>query len=102
MQSVVRQGRGGFPGGRPPAGIGMAFAAIGLIGGGTILLQNSLFNVDGGHRAIKYKRISGVSKEIYSEGPSDASENLVLSVIIDSMSIRNPHHDPMVRDRHNI
>jgi len=24
--------------------------------------------VDGGHRAIKYTRISGVKKEIYSEG----------------------------------
>lgn len=24
--------------------------------------------VDGGHRAIKYSRISGVKKEIYSEG----------------------------------
>ncbi|KAI1376274.1 band 7 family-domain-containing protein [Hypoxylon crocopeplum] len=68
MRAMVRQNRGGFPGGRPPAGVGMAAAAIGLIGGGIILLQNSLFNVDGGHRAIKYKRISGVSKEIYTEG----------------------------------
>ncbi|KAI0970375.1 band 7 family-domain-containing protein [Xylaria arbuscula] len=69
MRSMIRQGRrGGFPGGRPPAGSGMALAAIALIGGGGILLQNSLFNVDGGHRAIKYKRISGVSKDIYSEG----------------------------------
>lgn len=24
--------------------------------------------VDGGHRAIKYSRLSGVRKEIYSEG----------------------------------
>ncbi|KAI1311442.1 band 7 family-domain-containing protein [Xylaria venustula] len=69
MRSMIRQGqRGGFPGGRPPAGSGMALAAIALIGGGAFLLQNSLFNVDGGHRAIKYKRISGVSKEIYTEG----------------------------------
>ncbi|KAI0382066.1 band 7 family-domain-containing protein [Hypomontagnella monticulosa] len=68
MRSMVRQNRGGFPGGRPPPAVGMgAVAAIALIGGG-LLLQNSLFNVDGGHRAIKYRRISGVSKEIYSEG----------------------------------
>jgi hypothetical protein len=69
MQSMIRQNRGGFPGGRPPAGSGMALAAIAIIGGGALLLQNSLFNVDGGHRAIKYKRLSGVSKEIYTEGP---------------------------------
>jgi len=67
---MVRQNRGGFPGGRPPAGAGMALASLILLGGGAVLLQNSLFNVDGGHRAIKYKRISGVSKEIYPEGSS--------------------------------
>ncbi|KAJ2985324.1 hypothetical protein NUW58_g5595 [Xylaria curta] len=76
MRVMIRQRGGfyaGFPGGRPPpAGAGMALAAIGIIGGGAILIQNSLFNVDGGHRAIKYKRISGVSKEIYSEGPSES------------------------------
>lgn len=68
MRSMVRQNRPGFPGGRPPAGMGVAAAGIGLLGGGLLLLQNSLFNVDGGHRAIKYRRISGVSKEIYNEG----------------------------------
>ncbi|KAI1756561.1 band 7 family-domain-containing protein [Xylaria castorea] len=69
MRSLVRQSRGSFPGGGPPTGgIVTAMVAIGILGTGAILLQNSLFNVDGGHRAIKYKRISGVSKEIYSEG----------------------------------
>lgn len=61
-------GGGGFPGGKPPRG---AFGALGgliLLGGGAMVLSNSLFNVDGGHRAIKYRRINGVSKEIYSEG----------------------------------
>lgn len=38
-----------------------------MIGGG-ILLSNSLFNVDGGHRAIKYTRIGGIKSDIYSEG----------------------------------
>lgn len=65
---MVRQNRGGFPGGRPPAGAGMAAGAAVLLGAGFFVLQNSLFNVDGGHRAIKYRRISGVSKEIYTEG----------------------------------
>lgn len=68
MRMAVRTTRGGFPGGRPPAGAGMALAAVFLLGGGALVLQNSLFNVDGGHRAIKYKRISGVSTEIYTEG----------------------------------
>lgn len=57
---------GGKPGGgRSPLGLA-ALAVLGI--GGAVLLQNSLFNVDGGHRAIKYTRIGGVSKEIYSEG----------------------------------
>ncbi|EMR10801.1 prohibitin-2 [Pneumocystis murina B123] len=40
---------------------------IGLAGLG-MLINLSLYNVDGGHRAIKYSRISGVSPKIYSEG----------------------------------
>jgi len=38
-----------------------------LIGGG-LLLNASLFNVDGGHRAIKYTRLHGVKDEVYNEG----------------------------------
>ncbi|KAI1168698.1 band 7 family-domain-containing protein [Nemania serpens] len=68
MRMAVRQTRRGFPGGRPPAGAGALLAGAFLLGGGFLVIQNSLFNVDGGHRAIKYKRISGVSKEIYTEG----------------------------------
>ncbi|KAK0631686.1 prohibitin-2 [Immersiella caudata] len=69
MQQVARSGGGGgFPGGRNPRNTVGWFAGVLLLGGGAIVLQNSLFNVDGGHRAIKYRRISGVSKEIYSEG----------------------------------
>jgi prohibitin 2 len=57
-------------GGPPNIPKGTPFLAAGaflLLGGGYVL-SNSLFNVDGGHRAIKYTRVSGVSKEIYSEG----------------------------------
>lgn len=83
MRSVVNQSRrSGFPGGRPPAGAGAGLAAIVLLIGGAVVIQNSLFNVDGGHRAIKYKRISGVGKEIYSEGASDTSESSVLAVSV--------------------
>ena len=51
-----------------PRGASGAIIGGALLAGGAFLLSNSLFNVDGGHRAIKYRRISGVSKEIYSEG----------------------------------
>ncbi|KAK3383195.1 band 7 family-domain-containing protein [Lasiosphaeria ovina] len=64
-------GRGGFPGGRPPGGVGGILSAVSglvLLGGGVLVFQNALFNVDGGHRAIKYQRLNGVSKEIYDEG----------------------------------
>ncbi|KAL4070004.1 band 7 family-domain-containing protein [Scleroderma yunnanense] len=59
-------GGGGLPGGsgRFFAGSGLLLA---LLGGG-ILLNASLFNVDGGHRAIKYTRLHGVKEEVYNEG----------------------------------
>jgi prohibitin 2 len=61
--------RGGFRGGMP----GTPRIAAGVVGavlltGGFWLVQNGLFNVDGGHRAIKYRRTTGVSKEIFGEG----------------------------------
>lgn len=72
LRAVTRSGRGGFPvGGRfpgSPRGFGGGLAALVLVGGGAFLIQSALFNVDGGHRAIKYRRISGVSKDIYAEG----------------------------------
>ncbi|KAK4129556.1 hypothetical protein N657DRAFT_609989 [Parathielavia appendiculata] len=58
---------GGFPGGSP-RGLGGGIAGLALLGGGALLFQSALFNVDGGHRAIKYRRLSGVSKDIYGEG----------------------------------
>jgi len=54
----VGSGKGFF------AGSGLLIA---LIGGG-VALNSSLFNVDGGHRAIKYSRYKGIRDEIYSEG----------------------------------
>ncbi|CAI4036729.1 hypothetical protein SMKI_16G0410 [Saccharomyces mikatae IFO 1815] len=58
-------GRGKVP---SPKG---AFAGIGgliLLGGGALFINNALFNVDGGHRAIVYSRIHGVSTKIFNEG----------------------------------
>ncbi|EHY58141.1 Prohibitin-2, subunit of the prohibitin complex (Phb1p-Phb2p) [Exophiala dermatitidis] len=63
-----RSGRGfqGVPGGGGAAGRGLlALIGVGVAG---VVISNSIFNVDGGHRAIKYTRIGGVSKEIYNEG----------------------------------
>lgn len=50
---------------------GGAFAGISgliLLGGGALLVNNALFNVDGGHRAIVYSRLNGVSTRIFNEG----------------------------------
>jgi len=57
--------RGGGP--SPKGALGGAGALL-LLGGALVAGNNALFNVDGGHRAIKYTRIGGVGKEIYSEG----------------------------------
>lgn len=71
LQQVAQQSgnRGGFNPRPPPGSAGIAASLVLLVGGG-LLFNNALFNVDGGHRAIKYKRLSGVSKEIYNEGKS--------------------------------
>lgn len=65
--SKVQQtgGRGQVPSPR------RAFAGLGgllLLGGGALFINNALFNVDGGHRAIVYSRIHGVSSRIFNEG----------------------------------
>ena len=76
LQQVARSGgRGGF-GGMPPGapkGLGTAIGGLAVLAGGLFVVQNAIFNVDGGHRAIKYRRVSGVSKEIYAEGSSELS-----------------------------
>ncbi|KAJ3574003.1 hypothetical protein NP233_g2058 [Leucocoprinus birnbaumii] len=59
---------GGGPSGGPPKGL---FAGSGLLialVAGGFALNASLFNVDGGHRAIKYSRFHGVKEDVYSEG----------------------------------
>jgi len=66
LASAQQQGRRGL-GGNPRNLFGGA-AGLLLLGGGALVLNNALFNVDGGHRAIKYTRIGGVQKEIYNEG----------------------------------
>ncbi|KAJ2626818.1 Prohibitin-2, subunit of the prohibitin complex (Phb1p-Phb2p), partial [Coemansia sp. RSA 1290] len=61
-----KRGGGQFRGG-PPKGsfkMGAAIVALGALGLG---FSASLYNVDGGHRAIKYSRVSGVKPDIYGE-----------------------------------
>jgi prohibitin 2 len=74
IQQIARQrgggGFGGAGGGIPRGPGGAGFLGILALGGAAAVVYNSLFNVDGGHRAIKYTRIGGVSKEIYGEGES--------------------------------
>lgn len=74
----MQQARGGpgMGGGVPPQmPKGTPLLAVGglLLLGGAYVVSNSLFNVDGGHRAIKYRRLAGVSKEIYSEGMQEST-----------------------------
>ena len=68
--ATAQQRSGGFGGGfgRNPRGLFGGAGAVLLLAGGSMALYNALFNVDGGHRAIKYTRIGGVQKEIYNEG----------------------------------
>lgn len=63
-----RTGGPGGAGGPSPKGLLSGIGGLILLGGGGLALSNSLFNVDGGHRAIKYTRIGGVKQEIFNEG----------------------------------
>ncbi|CAG8483388.1 617_t:CDS:2 [Paraglomus occultum] len=63
LGGMLPKGGGGSPRGLF-AGVG-AIATLGAIGLG---INASLFNVDGGHRAIKYTRLFGVKRFIYPEG----------------------------------
>jgi len=62
IQRQLRNARG--PGKGFFAGGGLIAAVV--LGG--VALNASLFNVDGGHRAIKYTRLHGVKEDVYGEG----------------------------------
>ncbi|MCJ1419605.1 Prohibitin-2, subunit of the prohibitin complex (Phb1p-Phb2p) [Xylographa parallela] len=66
IANAQQQGRKGL-GGNPRGAIGGA-ALLAITFGGFVVISNALFNVDGGHRAIKYTRVGGVQSEIYNEG----------------------------------
>ncbi|PWY99238.1 hypothetical protein BCV70DRAFT_201436 [Testicularia cyperi] len=58
-------GRGGPPGLGSILGGSAGIIALVALGIG---VNSSLFNVDGGHRAIKYSRLSGIKDTIFNEG----------------------------------
>lgn len=68
LQKMADNARKSGGGGRSPRGAAGGLVGLVILGGVAMAGNNALFNVDGGHRAIKYTRIGGVGKEIYSEG----------------------------------
>lgn len=54
--------------GKGPKGLGAGVKLLALAGAAAYGVQQSLYTVDGGHRAIIFSRIGGVQKDIYSEG----------------------------------
>lgn len=95
LQAVAKSRGGGFPGGKPPPGASFALVGAATLLGGGWFISNALFNVDGGHRAIKYRRISGVSKEIYNEGESGCSGAGARN-LANGIANRNTFHGPVV------
>ncbi|ORE06478.1 prohibitin-2 [Rhizopus microsporus var. microsporus] len=65
-QAAQRLG-GMFPQGSGK-GLGSAAGALVVLGALGYGVNASLFNVDGGHRAIKYTRLFGVQNTVYNEG----------------------------------
>lgn len=46
-----------------------ALLKVSVIGGlGVYALTNSLYNVDGGHRAVMFNRLTGIKEKVYPEG----------------------------------
>jgi len=90
----MQGGRGS--GGPTPKGLGGAVGGLLLLGGLAVVANNSLFNVDGGHRAIKYTRIGGVSKEIYAEGSHGNPQAAEVMMATNFTFHRHTSQDPMV------
>lgn len=61
---------GSMPGGGRNAGGAAANALLALAGAGALSYgaYNSIFTVEGGHRAVMFNRLAGMKKETYGEG----------------------------------
>lgn len=54
--------------GKGPKGLGIGVKLMALAGAAAYGLQQSLYTVEGGHRAIIFSRLGGIQREIYAEG----------------------------------
>ncbi|CAH1407446.1 unnamed protein product [Nezara viridula] len=51
-----------------PKGVGLGLKLLAFAGATAYGVSQSMYTVEGGHRAIIFSRLSGVQKEVYSEG----------------------------------
>ncbi|KAK8756206.1 prohibitin 2 [Amblyomma americanum] len=58
----------GKGGGGAPKGLGLGLKFLAATAGLGYAATQSVFTVDGGHRAIIFSRIGGIQKDVYSEG----------------------------------
>eukprot|EP00961_Rhodomonas_salina_P078239 1051498-Rhodomonas_salina.2 len=49
-------------------GMGASVVGLGLTIGGYVVVNHCMFNVEGGHRAVMYSRLSGLSPVVRGEG----------------------------------
>ncbi|KAF4523966.1 hypothetical protein B566_EDAN013549 [Ephemera danica] len=54
--------------GKGPKGLGTGIKLLALAAAGTYGISQSLFTVEGGHRAIIFSRLTGVQNDVYAEG----------------------------------
>ncbi|XP_076036420.1 prohibitin 2 [Oratosquilla oratoria] len=54
--------------GKGPRGLGTGLKLLAAAGAAVYGISQSMYTVDGGHRAIIFSRIGGIQQEIYSEG----------------------------------
>ncbi|XP_075225620.1 prohibitin 2 isoform X2 [Lycorma delicatula] len=54
--------------GKNPRGVGLGLKFLAAAGAAVYGFSQSMFTVEGGHRAIIFSRIGGIQQEVYSEG----------------------------------
>ncbi|VVT55630.1 uncharacterized protein SAPINGB_P004673 [Magnusiomyces paraingens] len=68
VRAVRQQSQRTGASGPSPKGLFAGLGGLIALGVGGVVLTSSLYNVDGGHRAILYNRIGGIQPTIYNEG----------------------------------
>ncbi|XP_018561991.1 prohibitin-2 [Anoplophora glabripennis] len=67
-QSKLNDLAGKFAKGGGPPGLGLGLKLLAFGGVAAYSISQSMYTVEGGHRAIIFSRIGGVQKDIYTEG----------------------------------